>query len=147
MKQLLFLAIIGCLLLGSAAWAQPTAGKGTLLVKISGLKNTDGQLRVYLFNSKDGFPSKPAKALTVRKEKPTGLEHVMSFSDLPFGTYAIAVHHDVNGNDKIAHNWLHFPKEPYGASNGARSAFGPPSFERAKFDFKADSQMVEVKVK
>jgi uncharacterized protein (DUF2141 family) len=116
-------------------------------VKISGLKNTDGQLRVYLFNSKDGFPSKPDKALTVRKEKPTGLEDVISFSELPFGTYAIAVHHDVNSNDKIDHNWLHFPKEPYGASNGARSAFGPPSFERAKFDFKADSQMVEVKVK
>lgn len=147
MKFLFSLAIVSLLLFSNTAWAQPPSGKGTLLVKISGLKNTDGQLRVYVFNSKDGFPSKPQKALLIRKEKPTGLEDTMSFDNLPFGTYAISVHHDVNGNDKIDHNWLHFPKEPYGASNDARSAFGPPSFERAKFDFKADSQMVEIKVK
>lgn len=151
MKVSLLIVIAFCLFLSATAFAQSgkdsIAETATLIVNITGFEKTEGQVRVYLFNSRDGFPSKPAKALEVRKEKLTGLTHELVFADLPYGTYAVAAHHDENGNDKMDSNWMHIPKEPTGASNGARGRFGPPSFKKAKFDVTQDTVRIDITVK
>ncbi len=129
------------------AQAEPAAGTGRILVKIDGFKSDDGQVRVYLFNDAEAFPSKKDKAVQVIKEKIHDQQAEITFADVPFGTYAVSVHHDVNGNDKIDHNWLHIPNEPYGASNGARGKMGPPKFKKAKFEHGAETTPITVTVK
>lgn len=60
--------------------------------------------------------------------------------DVPAGTYAIAVYHDVNNDGKL--NLVPFvklPLEPYGFSNDARGQFGAPSFASASFEVDGDT--------
>ena len=60
----------------------------------------------------------------------------VTFEDLPYGTYAITILHDENGNLKVDANFLGIPKEGYGFSNNARNLFRAPKFEEAKFELK-----------
>ena len=60
------------------------------------------------------------------------LQSVVEF-DLPAGEYSAVVYHDLNGNGKLDTWFYGKPKEPYGFSNNARSAFGIPSFEESRF--------------
>jgi uncharacterized protein (DUF2141 family) len=145
--MLRYFCVSALLILWSASFTMAQGNRGSIVLHVDGFKNANGQVRVYLFNSPDGFPSKPKKALEVRKEKLNGLAHEMTFSNLPYGFYAIGVHHDVNGNDKLDSNWLYIPKEPTGASNNARGSLGPPSFKAAKFELKSDTVHVNITLK
>ena len=59
--------------------------------------------------------------------------------DLPTGTYAIGVFHDVNGNNSLDTNFLGIPKEQYGFGNDATGSFGPPSFDEAAIKVSKDA--------
>ncbi len=107
--------------------------KGVLTVTIKNLRSDGGTVRVTLFNSKDGYPSKVEKALTKVFLKISNKTATAQFKDLPFGTYAIGVFHDENGNGKVDTNFIGMPTEGFGASNDAKGSFGPPSFQDASF--------------
>jgi uncharacterized protein (DUF2141 family) len=109
------------------------AGNGAIRVTVAGLRNTDGNLSVALFNVKKGFPGKYEKALRKIDVPAAGAEHVVVFDNVPYGLYAVAVRHDENGNGKLDTNILGMPKEGVGTSNNPKSRFGPPSFEDASF--------------
>ena len=143
------LTLLATLIAVGGLSAQPptTPNHGRIVVKIDGFKSDDGQVRVYLFDDPEAFPSKKDKAIRVVKEPIHDRQAEVSFDEIPYGTYAVSVHHDVNGNDKIDHNWMHIPKESYGASNGARGKMGPPKFKKAKFDHAAALTTVPVTVK
>jgi uncharacterized protein (DUF2141 family) len=66
-----------------------------------------------------------------------------SFHDLPAGTYAVAILHDENDDQKMNNNFFGIPKEGYGFSNNVMGALGPPSFSRAAilFDGTQDLQV------
>lgn len=68
----------------------------------------------------------------------------MTISDLPSGEYAVTLFHDVNGNHMLDKNFFGIPTEPYGFSNNARSRFGPPKFDAAKFVLNQKHQMIEI---
>ena len=69
----------------------------------------------------------------------------VSLKDIPFGTYAISLFHDQNGNGKLDSNWMKIPKEPYGFSQNAAATFGPPKFEKAAFQH--GHTITELKIK
>ena len=107
-----------------------TVNTGDLKVEIVGLKSTEGQLRVALFDSEAAFLKNPVRAGVVSIEQSQG--HWQANS-LRFGFYALAVYHDRNGDGKLNSNMLGIPLEPYGFSNNARGILGPPSFQDARF--------------
>jgi uncharacterized protein (DUF2141 family) len=113
--------------------AENPAGSGTITIKITGLRSTNGNLLVALFNAKKGFPGKYENALRQTSIMAAGSEHVVVFSNVPFGVYAVAVRHDENANGKLDTNFLGMPKEGVGTSNNPKSRFGPPSFDDAAF--------------
>ena len=53
------------------------------------------------------------------------------FEGLKAGRYAVAMYHDVDGDESLDTNMLGIPREPYGFSNNAVGRFGPPSFDDA----------------
>jgi uncharacterized protein (DUF2141 family) len=120
------------------------AGTGAITVRISGLRNTNGNLSVALFNTKEGFPGKFDRAFMKTVVPASGSEHVVVFDTVPFGSYAVAVRHDENANGKLDANFLGMPKEGVGTSNNPRSRFGPPSFKDASFLF--DQSSIELNV-
>ncbi len=120
--------------------------RGTLAIQFGQLKKVEGTLRVVVFKAKEHFKTDEnfvvAKRIAVKHSTPRLL-----LNDLPFGSYAIKVHHDVNNNDKMDTNFIGIPKEPYGFSNDARGTFGPPSYEDCLFEFTEDQQTISIQVK
>jgi uncharacterized protein (DUF2141 family) len=117
------------------------AADGELRVDIVGLKSTEGQVRVALFDSEKSFLKNPILAGVVAIEQSQG--H-WQLKGLPPGFYALAVYHDRNGNGKLDSNMLGMPLEPYGFSNNAHGVLGPPSFGEARFQVAGPNTRIEV---
>ncbi|MCB9682493.1 MAG: DUF2141 domain-containing protein [Alphaproteobacteria bacterium] len=117
--------------LGSApAWA------GTLVVQVHGVATTDGQLLVALYDAAhaDAYPTRPDAAVLKDVVAPVVPVTTLTFLDVPDGTYAAVVVHDVNGNgDLDTRPIFPIPTEPIGASRDAKGRFGPPKFRDARF--------------
>lgn len=114
-------------------------------VKISNIKNSTGNIACGIFESPEGFPVKvldSAKAIIIRKLQ--GTKAQCDFSDIPPGTYAIAVIHDENMNGELDTNWIGIPKEGYGFSNTTIDEFGAPAFSAASFPY--DGQNIDLTI-
>ena len=104
-----------------------------------------GTLRMVLCPSADAFNNE--KGCTVKQATATGDVVRVVFNNLPNGTYAIKVFHDVNDNGVLDTNWLGIPTEPYGFSKDAMGTFGPPSFQQASFTVKPGANTTRIRMK
>ncbi len=135
------------MLLGSSLCqvnADGTDSTGTLIVRVRGLTSGEGNLRFVLFDSKKNFLKHPVRADVVEIEDQQG---TWTIEELPYGTYAILVHHDINTSGTMERHWYGKPKEPTGASNDAPARFGPPKFKDAKFKLESPSLTLMVTLK
>ena len=66
---------------------------------------------------------------------------VLTFSNVPSGTYAISAFHDDNANQRLDFDTRGIPYEPTGNSGNAKGFFGPPSFNQMKFRLREADQM------
>ena len=110
----------------------------SMVVVIKNVKEARGKISVALFNREDEFMGKSlVSQSTVAK---TG-EVQLTFENVSHGDYAISVMHDANENSELDSNAFGIHKEGFGFSNDAMGMFGPPSFEKAKFNFKGESKV------
>ncbi len=116
---------------------------GTLIVRAQGLASGDGNLRFVLFDSKKNFLKRPVRAEIIEINDQQG---TWTLDDLPYGVYAVLVHHDTNSSGKMERHWYGKPKEPTGTSNDPPPRYGPPKFEDAKFSFDSPSLTLTVTV-
>ncbi|KSB89375.1 hypothetical protein AS593_13935 [Caulobacter vibrioides] len=107
--------------------AQAQAG---LTLTFPGLKAHTGALQVAVYDNAQAW--KGGKAVTSVTVPATEAEPSIRL-DLPVGTYALRVFHDVDGDGRLGTNPFGLPVEPYGFSNDAKVNMGPPSFEAAAF--------------
>ncbi|MEN9418474.1 MAG: hypothetical protein RI988_2094 [Pseudomonadota bacterium] len=123
-------------LLVAAAHALPSLAAGptaTVRVEAQGFRNASGGVGCVLFNQAEGFPDLEEKAFrTVRVAVDQG-RAVCEFTQVPEGTYAVAVVHDENRNRKLDKNFLGIPQEGWGVSNNVRPSMSAPKFEEAAF--------------
>jgi len=134
------------LLLGDClGWANANAAdmSGSLAVRVQGLISDDGNVRVTLFDSKKNFLKRPIRTgvMKINDHQATWI-----FEEVPYGTYAVLVHHDVNASETMERHWYGKPKEPTGASNDAPAKFGPPRFDDAKFQFESPTLSLSITV-
>lgn len=109
---------------------------GDIRVTVTSLANTEGQLLAALYKSAEGFPSdnsKAYRAVSATTEKP---KTTLTFKDVPYGTYAIAILHDEDGDGEMDTNLLGIPQEGYGFSKNPGATFSAPTFEEASFEIK-----------
>lgn len=117
-------------------------GQNTITVDVSGLRNMKGTLYFTLFKSEQGFPDKYENAIQKGKlEKLSATSATFSFSNVPAGTYAVAVFHDENNDGEMKTNALGIPLEGTAVSNNAKGTFGPPKFKDAKFQLTASKKI------
>lgn len=120
-------------------------GTATVTVVVNGIESKVGSIQIALFSTKASFPNeKPYKANKLSL-KESG-EVRLTFKDIPFGEYALAVYHDKNDNDKLDTNLVGIPKEPYGFSNNHNPKFSRPDYEEAKVEIRQASQTLNVKI-
>lgn len=117
-----------------------------LLVRVNGLGDPLGQVGCSLFAGATGFPmdnsgarivwlAADAKGVTCR------------FSDVPIGSYAVSIGHDLNGNKRVDTNFIGVPTEQWGVSNNARPSVRAPRFDEAVFKVPADAREVTLDIK
>lgn len=135
------LGVLLLIALAAAPAAPPTA---CLVVHVDGLRVDGRDLRVALFNQPRGFPFDSARADTGQRAVVDAPALDLSFCNLPYGRYAVAMHHDENGNNVMDVGFLHSPREGYGLSNNVRPRFRPPAFGACAFEVARDTVKITV---
>ena len=103
----------------------------TISVEITNIKSDEGNILIGLFDSEKNFLKSSLKGDKVKAKEG---KIKVSFENIPTGTYTISVIHDENDNGELDSNFMGIPKEPYGISMDGKNMFGPPSYEKAKFE-------------
>jgi uncharacterized protein (DUF2141 family) len=119
------------------------APKGEIRVKVVGLSSDHGSLRFGLYNRKETFATSDGPIVKgARPIRNRQCEFVIP--DLPYGTYALIVGHDVNGDGKVSRN--PFSAELKGISNYTAKILSFPDFDKARFKLDAPRVTVEIRV-
>lgn len=126
--------------------AQDGSVKTTLIVEISGFRNSEGNARVCLFDSEKGFPPKSEQAFRTVTVGISDNRGKAMFRNLPAGVYAVSVLHDENANGRMDTNTLGLPREGVGASNDPQSILSPPAFEDSKFALSSDVLVLSIRI-
>lgn len=108
------------------------AQTGDIVVNVSGVENGRGKIKIGLYNSDDGFPAHD-REFTGADLNPSKTGGSYTFTNIPEGTYAIAIWHDKNDDGELNRNMFGIPKEHYGFSKNKYGNFGPPDFDEVSF--------------
>ena len=143
-------ALVSSALVGAALSFKPvTAGyAGNLVVRVQGLKNASGQVCLTLFSGPKGFP-KGGNGSNLKASRCTVLArtgNVVTFSNIPYGVYAVAAVHDSNSDNQFNKNGLGIPSEGFGFSNNPPLRFGPASFAESEFFVSGTTTTVQIKM-
>ena len=148
-SRLLLSPLLSALLspLIAAAFSLPmTASAAELLVRVTGLTEPLGQVGCSLFAGQAGFPMDNAGARQLwRAADARGV--TCRYSDVPEGTYAVSIGHDLNGNKRVDTNFVGLPTEQWGVSNNVRPNLRAPRFDEAMFKVAADAKEAVIDIK
>ncbi|MBZ9731275.1 DUF2141 domain-containing protein [Salegentibacter sp. JZCK2] len=125
------IAILFSLFLSNLAFGQMEE-TGSIKVSVDNISSEEGKVYFALFNEDNFLKKAPIQVETSEIKK--GLA-VVTFTEVPTGTYAITAYHDKNGNQKMDFDANGMPTEDYGVSNNEMNLYGPPLWEDAKFEF------------
>ncbi len=116
-------------------------GHSSITIKITGINELKGVIRVGLFNNEFDFP-KAGNEYRIEDVDVNSNEVVCTFNNLPEGNYAIALYQDINDDRNCNLNLLGIPKEPYGFSNNVKPFLRSPSFDDAKFSLDENYELI-----
>lgn len=112
----------------------------TLTVTVHNIENVKGTLEIGLFNSDERFLEEGQAYKSISVEVNSSSETIV-IKDLPSGTYAISLFHDLNDDKVCNQNFFGIPKEPYAFSNNFKPKLSAPSFEDCQFNLTADKSL------
>ena len=129
--------LAAALALGTASVAFGQVGN-TISVPVSGLRNSNGDVRCGLYNSAATFPKSGQEfkgvVASIANQQATCV-----FSEVPSGTYAVALFHAEKGETKMRTGFFGQPEEGYGFSRNAKGSMGPPDFSAAAYAYSGGS--------
>jgi uncharacterized protein (DUF2141 family) len=124
---LVFSAALG----GAVAEAQQG---NTISVPVSGLRNNNGDVRCGLYNSAATFPTNGQQFQGVVAPI-ANQQATCTFTNVPAGTYAVALFHAEKGQTKMDTGMFGMPLDGYGFSRNAKIGMGPPAFSDAAYSY------------
>ena len=138
MKLIIFLPF---LLLSFLCCAQ------TLNIEVIGIKNTKGQIVIGVYTNKENYDAKkPIIWKAYSKEKIINGKLTAILKDLEPDTYGIALMDDEDANWKM-NLYFFIPSEGFAFSNYYHKGITQPTFDDFKFDFKAKTKTVIMKMR
>ncbi|MET0268987.1 MAG: DUF2141 domain-containing protein [Sphingomonas sp.] len=117
-----------------------------LELDIEGLRSAKGAVSVCLTTDPDHYPDCQNDPAARRQKVAARALRVIRFADVPSGTYAVALIHDENGNNRLD-TTLGVPREGVGFSRNPPLYFGPPRFARARFPVGNAAMAERIRVK
>ncbi len=137
------LFLLPLLLLLLCSFFIPTE-KTSLVLNIENIEEAKGHVWIGVYDSQKNFLQKDAAMILIgEKIRQTGSIQV-EVKDLSYGTYAVALFHDVNDNGTLDQGILGIPKEPYVFSKPLKSKWRAPTFEDVKFSFNSSTQDLQL---
>jgi len=123
-----------------------TPNQQPLLLEVENVAEAKGHIWFGVYDSKESFLNEE-KAVAIFGEKVTKAGNIqIIFDKIPFGTYAIAVFHDVNNNGTLDQTLVGIPKEPYAFSDKLKSKWRAPIFDDVKFSFSQANQKLKMRL-
>ncbi|MEL6534053.1 MAG: DUF2141 domain-containing protein [Bacteroidota bacterium] len=149
MNKAALFGVLG-LTLGSFSFAPHYSAQhtGTLVVTVTDIDpDYEGQLLVTLYNKEEGFPTEYKTGLEI-KTIPVGSKKkiTVSFENIPYGTYAVAVLHDEDGDAEMDYNWVGIPTEGWVCSNEVFPALRSPYFSESSFTFNTSRKTLTLEI-
>ena len=138
--------LIGSSPLPAALPAAPPVETSSVTVVVSSLVSTTAAVRLYFYNTREGF-LKSGKWAFSKSVKPGGKKEFTLPVELPQGEWAVAITQDLNNNNKIDKNFLGIPTEPYAFSNNVRPTVAAPRFDECKFMVDGPGKVVSIVLK
>jgi len=120
--------------------------KGSIIIRVKGLKKAEGNIGAMIFNRADGFPDKLEFAYASQEIEVEDQNPVLIFSNLPPGKYAVSLIHDVNNNKDLDRNFIGIPTEPFGFSGNKSLLSGLPKFDEAAIILNKDQVESTIKL-
>jgi uncharacterized protein (DUF2141 family) len=103
-----------------------------VVIAVEKMRSAKGVLQICLTAREQHFPDcendPKARRMTVKASAA-----IARFKNLPAGSYAAAIVHDENANDRLD-KFIGIPKEGIGFSRNPKFSFGPPKFRNAVFN-------------
>jgi len=111
-----------------------------LTLTVQGVASNSGKICAAIYKDESSF-LKFDEVYMTGFQKATPGNTIIEIAAIPSGTYAVAIFHDENGNDKLDTNMLGIPKEPVAFSNAKMKMFGPPKFQECAFKIPAKTKI------
>ena len=127
-----------------AALAAGFSSAATLTVTVANVTEEAGQIRISVYDEETWLDRERQVARQFVLADGAG---VAASFELPPGTYAVAVLHDVNDNGRMDYRLMRVPKEPYGLSNGVVPKFGPPKFADCAFAVADEDMAITIELR
>jgi uncharacterized protein (DUF2141 family) len=144
MQKYKILSIALGLFIAFGVHGQQNVNTQKLKVNVTNIQSKGKTLYVGIYRTSDEFPEfskfwKNLKIITTTNE--TTFEF-----DVPYGDYAVAVSHDLNGNGRLDKNLFGYPKEPFGFSKNYKPTLSSPDFSDCKFSYTEQSNSIMIKL-
>lgn len=120
--------------------------RGKFIVKIEGLRNDLGDLRLAIYDKESNFLEDGGCYKKYVGKIQNG-ECVIETENIPYGEYAIGIMHDENKNGRIDFNSIKLPKEGFGFSNNPSVRIKKPSFNEAKINLAKPVKKIKIQAK
>jgi uncharacterized protein (DUF2141 family) len=121
------------------------AKRKPLSLIIKNLRSSTAPVIVSIYGTENKFPE-PTGQLKEYKFKPKGNVLTAKITDVPFGTYAIALYQDENSNGKIDKNFIGYPTEGFAFSNNFKPTIKAPSFKNCAFIYSKQASTIKIKM-
>jgi uncharacterized protein (DUF2141 family) len=126
-----FSLLVALLALPVAPASAADSGNCSLIIHITGFRNSKGVLGAELFTSSAGWPENVSKSFRHAHFPIEGDHATARFEHIPPGNYGVVVLHDENENEKLDRNAFMIPKEGFGFANNPHVLLTAPPIEKA----------------
>lgn len=126
--------------------ADDPSTESQLVVEIDGVRKSKGQMCLSVFESDRGFPSSSDDAVQNKCVAVTTGLQVIQIQGLKPGSYAVAVLHDANGDQKANRNGLGIPIEGFGFSRNPTIRFRVPRFNETAIAVKGKQTKIQIRL-
>jgi uncharacterized protein (DUF2141 family) len=144
MRTLVMTCAVAAGLTGAAAAVAQS--QNVITVQVESLHNDQGVVRCGLYNSPVGFRDVGKQYKGVNANI-SGGKATCVFSDIPAGSYAVAVFHAEHNEETLPTGAFGIPKLGYGFSRDPSTSFGPPSFDAAAYKYAGGPTLWPVHIK
>jgi len=145
MKKRIFICLLISFFISPALLAQKPS-TGTVEIKFTEIRSTDGLIVAGLNSSPEGWPREPQKDAYWEKTNIVDGVFTAQIETLTYGTYAISVLDDENENFEMD-MFLGIPKEGFGFSGNPRVKLSPPKFEDCLFIVEKPFQQINIDIR